>query len=721
MAKPRAIFTVASARIFFSFLLLALSLSFGPALKAASLQFDVFPGYESNVREAQWFPVTFEVKNDGPTFAGFIEFASAQLSRQQIRRVPIELPTGTLKRVSIPVFSSSRYANWKARLVTEKGKVVAEQEIYSSGQGGAGSPLRQVSHDTALLGAVARSASGAPAFPKTKRNQPELQPAVCRLQPAIFPDNPVSLGGLQAIYLNSERALDLKIPQASALIAWLQGGGHLVVGVEQIADVNGNNWLRELLPCDLTGSTKVKTEDHFQRWVQTINSALKKGTKNKAGENVTATITPESAFEQAEMEVATITLRDGKELASANGVPLAVEAIRGNGKITVLLFSPERQPFVSWQNRPWFWAMLTSVPVETFEGADYYNYGGWSADSVFGALTESKQIRKLPLSALLLLLIVYLLVIGPFDQIFLKRINKQMLTWITFPIYVVFFSLLIYFIGFKLRAGDSEWNELHLVDVLSSGQKSFLRGRTYASIYSPSNQRYRLEGEQFIASVRGEYLANYGNGEENSEASVIQHGNNFSAEVFVPVWTSQLYVNDWMQPMTETPLTLTVTQGSAWNVKIQNHLDRKLTHARICLGGKIHELGELLPNQTKDIRLETGSGVPISEFARNYGGQFFEAAQNRRQTFGSSRQINWELPNASMAASFISQLDENQSHRRFISSGGLDLTDLAESNQAILMAWDSGHIYTKPLNRFTPRRTSKNTLLRVSVPVNPKT
>jgi len=48
---------------------------------------------------------------------------------------------------------------------------------------------------------------------------------------------------------------------------------------------------------------------------------------------------------------------------------------------------------------------------------------------------------------LLLLLIVYLVVIGPLDQFWLKKIGKPMLTWITFPCYVVMFSLLIYFIG----------------------------------------------------------------------------------------------------------------------------------------------------------------------------------------------------------------------------------------------------------------------------------
>ena len=82
-----------------------------------------------------------------------------------------------------------------------------------------------------------------------------------------------------------------------------------------------------------------------------------------------------------------------------------------------------------------------------------------------------------------------------------------MLTWLTFPCYVVLFSLLIYFIGYKLRAGETEWNELHFVDVLAHGQGAELRGRTYASIYSPVNANYRVESSEHFSTFRGEFQA----------------------------------------------------------------------------------------------------------------------------------------------------------------------------------------------------------------------
>src|SRR5206468_7874211 len=158
-----------------------------------------------------------------------------------------------------------------------------------------------------------------------------------------------------------------------------------------------------------------------------------------------------------------------------------------------------------------------------------------SSDGIFGSMIETGQVHKLPIEWLLLLLIVYLVVIGPFDQFWLKRIGRPMLTWITFPCYVVLFSLLIYFIGYKLRAGESEWNELHLVDVLLKGEGAELRGRTYASVYSPSNQRYLLESQQKYATVRGEFAGTWSGGQSSEKATVLQEGDSFKAEIFVPV------------------------------------------------------------------------------------------------------------------------------------------------------------------------------------------
>src|SRR5882724_7623644 len=101
-------------------LLLAIFLLSSLAARAA-IQFDVFLGYDGIIPEASWFPVVCEVKNDGPTFTAWIEVSSGQFNEGQTRAVAVELPTGTLKRLVIPVFSSTRYGgSWDVKLLNDR-------------------------------------------------------------------------------------------------------------------------------------------------------------------------------------------------------------------------------------------------------------------------------------------------------------------------------------------------------------------------------------------------------------------------------------------------------------------------------------------------------------------------------------------------------------------------------------------------------------------------
>jgi hypothetical protein len=60
----------------------------GPFARAA-LQFDVFLGYDGTVREASWFPIVCEIKNDGPPFAGVIQVTPAGYGKGNTQRLPV--------------------------------------------------------------------------------------------------------------------------------------------------------------------------------------------------------------------------------------------------------------------------------------------------------------------------------------------------------------------------------------------------------------------------------------------------------------------------------------------------------------------------------------------------------------------------------------------------------------------------------------------------------
>jgi hypothetical protein len=691
-------------------LLLALAFFCSAATVGAALQFDVFLGYDNVLPERSWFPITCELNNDGPSFNAVIELTAQDFGRGQTRRVALDLPANTRKRVFIPVFASAGV--WNVRLLDERRKVRAEQTLQ---------PGKIVKTGLPLIASLARTVAGAPVLPDLSPQLPnESKYAAARLQPALFPDNPLALDGIDLLYVSSERAAKLGVGQVNAVMAWLQEGGRLIIGVEDLTDVNATPWLREMLPCDLSATISVKEQGRLQDWsARNVNFR-----RSSLPFKIAPGADPEEAaqFAASTLQVAEGSLRDGKVMVGSDSAPLVINASRGRGTITVLTFSPEREPFVSWKERGWFWARLAGIPAAAFQSVQLLSSPArLSSDEIFGAMIDSKQVRKLPLGWLLALLAAYLVVIGPLDQYWLKKINRPMLTWVTFPCYVLIFSGLIYFIGFHLRAGQLEWNELNLVDILPANDRAVLRGQTYVSIYSPNNAHYELASRQKFACLRGESLGNVSGAQETSRAVVLQTGENFEADAYVPVWTSQLFVSDWVQAA-PLPLEMTVSlQGTVWQVTVENHLDRALPQVRAVLGGRIYDLGPLSGGETKSVSLPIGQGTAVGDMARQYGNAFRSAIQSRHNSFGENVNPLSDLPACSMAASFISNVNINNNNsgwNNFAAPSSLDLSRFADDSHGILLAWDPDHSLTEPLNRFHPRRLHRDSLLRLVIPID---
>jgi len=688
------------------------------ATAQAAVRLDMFVGYDGVVPQGSWFPIAFEVQNDGPSFTALVEVAPEQFGGTQTRAIQVELPTGTTKRFVVPTFAAASYnPSWKATLRDERGRLRAEAITQR---------LRR--YNESMIPLAAALTRTVPALPELKSRQDEFRPVFARLQPSVFPDNPLSLDGLDTLYLSSERALELKANQVGTLLAWLHGGGHLIVGLEQLNHLTGpGEWLRQVLPAEPVGIATATAHDGIQDWLTSKRrfngldhdyaSDTPSRRKQQGGINPYAKADMESSFEKAPMEVIQCRMKDGRVLIGPNTAPLAIIAKRGRGQITLLTFAPELEPFRSWKSAPMFWAKMIDLPPDLLVNDRVAYYGGRPVDGIFGAMIDSAQARKLPVGWLLLLLVAYLVVIGPLDQYWLKKLNRQMLTWLTFPAYVVFFSLLIYFIGYKLRAGETEWTELHVLDVTDHGQAADLRGRSFGSIYSPVNARYNFACEEPFAVMRGEFSGNYGNGQEANRGTVEQRAAGFRATAQVPVWTSQLFLSDWWR-QAPSPVNVTLTTNE---IIVDNQLDVKLTWVRLVAReldlDYIYELGEVPAQEKKSFPRRGKSTTSLEVFVQTHSSRFQQAVNARHQAFGdntTSRILDW--PNAAMAASFITTMNTQNNYENFTPPPGFDLTPLIERGDSILLAWAADYSPTKPLNQFAATRNRKSTLLRVLVP-----
>ena len=184
-------------------------------------------------------------------------------------------------------------------------------------------------------------------------------------------------------------------------------------------------------------------------------------------------------------------------------------------------------------------------------------------------------------------------------------------------------------------------------------------------------------------------------------------------------------MNDWWQS-TFKPLNVSVVQRSdGWQVTVENKSDRKLTNARIVVSGYVMPLGSFAPNESRTINVSTGQGTPLRDFVSKHGQNFHGAISSRQQAFGATERVT-DAQNASVAASFISQMgvaNPNAPYSymgNFIAPPGLDLSTIVERGDAVVLAWVEGYSPIKPIYQFSPRRSHADTLWRMAVQVKPK-
>ncbi|MBX3745459.1 MAG: hypothetical protein KF833_09115 [Verrucomicrobiae bacterium] len=691
------------------------------------VQFDVFMGFDDQAREGHWFPVVFDVRNDGPPVQGTVVLHPEGSPDSQRYAFDLDLPTGTRKRRLLPVFAASgRHLRWEATLLDLSGTLMADRAELQP---------KIVAASMPLIGALPRSLGGLPTLPLPPQRAPELLPTVVRLQPDLLPDHPIVLEALAACYLHSERASELLPHHVEALLAWLLGGGHLIVAIEQPSDVTSIPWLRNLLPFAPATVAQVPAGEALHRWLQQGASPVltvpvpvhptDPGTGGRSARlrpsptpqtaDPYLALEPHPAFLNSDITVVTGVSSPAQVLVAQGNTPLLLASRHGRGWITVLTFSPEREPFRSWDHRDWFWARLLAVPPELLDPGLAPRRSGVGVDGVFGAMLDSRQIRKLPVGTLLLLLVLYLAVIGPLDRWILRRLNRQMWTWITFPVYVALFAALIYLLGYRLRSGDLEWNEVQVVDQIAGPTGSHLRGRTWISLYSPVNARYRLSSEVPFSTLRPEFHPS--GSSSRSEAGRLQLWHpavGFQGETFMPLWVSQLYVNDWFQPA--SPLVQGSVEPAPEGLRalVVNRSALSLNPVRLAYRGQLHELGPLPPGQRLDRILPHRPDTPLSE-ALDRLPQILATAQQRRSAFGREDSGRIDL---TLDAVILASLGQNTLSSRtpsgevLVSPAGFSLSTLALSDQPVLFAWSSNQSLALPIHQFTPRRSRKDVVVR---------
>ncbi|MEX2016305.1 MAG: hypothetical protein WD873_06665, partial [Candidatus Hydrogenedentales bacterium] len=316
----------------------------------------------------------------------------------------LELAPGATKRVNLYVPYHGFAQQVRVRYEADRGAAVEVRERVQTIPSSVGV--------VAAVGALPRG------LPPNRQEQPDRQLyARLFLQPEQVPDRAVGLEMFDVIFLAPSLQQPLTSPQARALRDWVLRGGRLFVDASERTAAFEQESLRSWLP-----------------YVPTSN----------AQEHLAA-LGREAPFTRGR--------RTSGEVVLASGdIPLIVRRPFGLGIVTVFAVSPDDPAFIGWSEQETYWR-------DAFDGVIPLS----DERELLDALTEvvedddTAAARRLAqevseesdgsvrLGLVLLLTALYALIAGPGDYWLVRKLGRPQLTWITFPLIVIAFTLAAYF------------------------------------------------------------------------------------------------------------------------------------------------------------------------------------------------------------------------------------------------------------------------------------
>jgi len=331
---------------------------------------------------------------------------------------------------------------------------------------------------------------------------------------------------------------------------------------------------------------------------------------------------------QAELSVPLIEGLDGIVELKQGELPLVIRTVRGFGTVTIVTLDLDRPPFAGWDSRGRVVNKLMGKPIEMEIDEDspatmMANYWGGLSGQLRDGLEQFEGVRLVPFWIVAALVIFYIILIGPVDYFFVKKVLKRMeLTWITFPSIVLMVSVGAYFLAFWLKGDQMRVNQVDIVDLdLDSG---LVRGTSWMNTFSPRVQSLdlgivpRLPGggdtsrvERIVSwmGIPGVGLGGMSSGYGSS--SIWSSGYAFSPQLDrmlgapIQVWSTKAFTARWRGFEQGTlDATLGWSEAGVLEGMLTNNLDQTLEEAVLLAKNRAYEIGDLEPGEPVSLTAE---------------------------------------------------------------------------------------------------------------------
>ena len=399
-----------------------------------SMELTMQCGFENMVKYERNICIQSTIANNGDNFVGYMQIVIPSYSGNNdnvMYQKEISIPAGETKNITFPLSPEAVGIRYNVRIVDEQGKEVVAKELV---------PNFQYSADKLFVGVLTDEKDYLGYLSQTDQK-------VFYLDKDKLPDEETALDTLDIIVINNFNTGNLSEEQYNALKTWVNNGGSLVIG---------------------TGTTGSKTLDIFK------------------DDFISGT------FGDVDSEgVMSLKLEDSQEITVKKASRTFYHMKKGLGNVLVC----SRDLGMEYTD----WATVGKSIVnelrkslsdsKTMQTEDYYD---GSYYDILEGLRTSTVLQIPSVGKYAFVLIIYILLTGPFLYLILKKIDKRNLLWGLVPVSAVIFGIGIYALGSETRLEDPFVGYMNFYQLDGSG-KDQGEEDIFFSITMPTNEKYTFE------------------------------------------------------------------------------------------------------------------------------------------------------------------------------------------------------------------------------------
>ena len=311
-------------------------------------------------------------------------------------------------------------------------------------------------------------------------------------------DFPTSRRGLDCVdFLYLVESYELSELQRQAVEDWVTSGGHLIVScggkLPELLQSTVGNWLQPVF--------QIETTPMFSQDLSALQNF----------------VSGSSQLQTYRKSVPIMKLRSNQAWSvvdSING-PLMQRVSYGAGMITVVAVDLNEKPVNQWLSLPQLYEMLIfGRQLDTSENR-VSRSGRISSSGVSDLATQLAVVSDAVPAAerwstwsVMLLIVVFLLVIGPMDYLLVVRLlKKPHLTWLTFPLLIAAAcAMAVSWVG--TRDAPLIVRQVHLLDVAQPNFKQSIRMRSWGSISAADSGAISITAKPLpISATVGQNMA----------------------------------------------------------------------------------------------------------------------------------------------------------------------------------------------------------------------